>query len=142
MGEHVRVGPLTYYVIESRTASQLGDLLKVRPAQDRFLLISLSITNGSGKDVSVPVLEVENPNGQLFKESENGEGVSNWMGVLRTLSPNQTLQGQILFDVPLSSYRLRLPDGGEPGTEKYAWVQIPLRVDTDSTVQAPVPGKQ
>ncbi len=142
MGEHVSVGPLTYYVIESRSASQLGDLLKARPAQDRFLLISLSITNGSGKDVSVPLLEVENPNGQSFKESENGEGVSNWMGVLRTLSSNQTIQGQILFDVPLSSYRLRLPDGGEPGTEKYAWVQIPLRVDTDSSVQAPVPGKQ
>ena len=142
MGEHVSVAPLTYYVIESRSASQLGDLLKARPVQDRFLLISLSITNGSGKDVSVPLLEVENPNGQSFKESENGEGVSNWMGVLRTVSSNQTIQGQILFDVPLSSYRLRLPDGGEPGTEKYAWVQIPLRVDTDSSVQAPVPGKQ
>src|SRR5258708_11828310 len=79
VGERVRVGPLTYYVIESRSASQVGDLLKLRPAQDRSLMISLSITNGSGNDVSVPLLEVENPNGQLFKESENGEGVSNWM---------------------------------------------------------------
>ncbi len=142
MGERVTNGPLTYNVIESRSVSQLGDLLKLRVPQQRFLLISISITNGGGHDVSVPLLSVEGQNRQLYPESENGEGVSNWLGLLRTIPPAQTSQGQVLFDVPLGSYRLRLPDGGEPGLEKYVWVQIPLRVDSDAPVEAPIPGKQ
>ena len=119
MGERAANGPLTYNVIESR-----------------------SITNGGGHEISVPLLSVEGANGQLYRESENGEGVSNWLGILRSLAPAQTAQGNILFDAPLGSYRLRLPDGAETGSEKYVWVQIPLRVDSDAPVEAPIPGKQ
>lgn len=142
MGERVTNGPLTYNVIESRSVSQLGDLLKLRLPQNRFLVISISITNGGGHEVSVPLLSVEGASGQSYLESENGEGVTNWLGVLRSLTPASTSQGQIVFDAPLGAYRLRLPDGGEPGTEKYVWVQIPLRVDNDAPVDAPIPGKQ
>jgi hypothetical protein len=46
-----------------------------------------------------------------------------------------------MFDVPLTSYRLRLTDGGSPGTEKNAWVDIPLRLDANVPVEAPAPGK-
>jgi hypothetical protein len=65
--------------------------------------------------------------------------VDNWFGILRTLTPAQTQQGRIAFDVPLSSYRLRLTDGGSPGSEKFAWVEIPLRMDTEPSVESPVP---
>jgi hypothetical protein len=68
---------------------------------------------------------------------ENGEGVSNWLGILRTVRPAETLQGQILFDVPLTSYRLRVPDGAGPGEEKYAWISIPLRMDVDGPPTLP-----
>jgi len=142
MGERATNGPLTYNVIESRSVSQLGDLLRLRVPQQRFLLISISITNGGGQEVSVPLLSVEGANGQMYRESDNGESVSNWLGLLRSLAPAQTTQGNVLFDVPLGSYRLRLPDGAETGSEKYIWVQIPLRVDSDAPVEAPIPGKQ
>lgn len=139
MGERATIGPLTYNVVETKWRSQLGDGFKLRIPQQRFLMITLSVTNGGGKEVSVPLLTLENQNGQTFQESDNGEGVNNWFGILRTLSPAQTQQGRLVFDVPLSSYRLRLTDGGGPGAEKYAWVNIPLQMDIDDSVDSPTP---
>jgi len=140
LGEKVPVGPLTYTVVETTWRSQLGQTLNIRAPQKRFLLITISVTNGGGHEISVPLLQLEDANGKTYSESDNGEGVDNWFGILRTLRPAETQQGRLLFDVPLTSFKLRLTDGGEPGTEKYAWVQIPLRMDIDSTVQSPEPG--
>jgi hypothetical protein len=142
MGERVTIGPLTYNVIESRWPSQLGDAFKIRTPERRFCLLDLTVTNGAGHAISLPLLSMEGSNGELYKESENGESVSNWLGMLRNINPAQTAQGRILFDVPLGSYRLRLPDGGDPGTEKYAWVQIPLHLDPNDQVETPIPGKK
>lgn len=139
MGERVTVGSLTYNVVESSWRSQLGNEFKLRMPQQRFLTISISVTNGGGHEISVPLLTLENANGQSFLESDNGEGVDNWFGILRTIAPAQTQQGRILFDVPLTSYKLRLSDGGQAGTERYAWVAIPLRMDTDTGIQTPAP---
>jgi hypothetical protein len=97
----------------------------------RFLTITISVTNGGGRDVSVPLLTLQNSNGETFRESEDGQGVDNWFGILRTIAPAQTQQGRIVFDVPLSSYKLRLSDGGSAGSEKYAMVAIPMRIETD-----------
>lgn len=140
MGERVTVGPLTYNVVETAWRSQLGDVLRIRVPEQRFLLITISVTNGGGKEISVPLLTLENQSGKDFRETDQGEGVDNWFGLLRDLRPAETQQGRILFDVPLTSYRLRLTDGGDSGVEKYAWVEIPLRIDTDSGVTLPAPG--
>jgi hypothetical protein len=141
MGEQVSVGPnLTYNVIESNWYGQLGEGFQIRPAQQRFLAITLSITNGGGSDVGVPLLSIENSEGKTSTELDNGEGLTGWMGLLRNVGPAQTMEGKILFDVPLASYRLRLTDGGGPGAEKYGWVAIPLRLDIDTGVQTPTPG--
>lgn len=142
MGEKVPLGPLTYNVIDTSWQTQLGDVFKLRSPQQRFLMITISVTNGGGSDVALPLFNLENSNGQSFLESENGEGVDRWFGLLRTVSPAQTQQGHILFDVPLSSYRLRVTDGAGPGAEKYAWIDIPLRMDVDTGVQTPTPGVQ
>jgi hypothetical protein len=137
MGERVTVGPLTYNVIESSWQSQLGADFKLRIPDQRFLMITVSVTNGGGKEISVPLLSLENGDGKMFLESADGEGVDNWFGLLRTLNPAQTQQGRLLFDVPLSGYKLRLTDGGPTGSEKYTWVEIPMRVDTDSSGDTP-----
>jgi hypothetical protein len=102
-------------------------------------MITISVTNGGGKDVSVPLLTLENQNGESFRELENGEGIDSWFGILRTIGPAQSQQGRIVFDVPLSSYRLRLTDGGDAATEKYAWVKIDLRMDPETNVDGPMP---
>src|SRR5579884_3116126 len=140
MGEPVIVGPLTYNVIETNWKPQLGDGLNVRPAQQRFLIISLTAKNTGNAEVSMPLLELQSADGREYKELENGEGVDHWLGLIRTIAPGQTVQGDIAFDVPLASYKLRLTDGAGPGLEKYAWVTIPLRLDTDSNIVTPAPG--
>jgi hypothetical protein len=139
MGEKVPAGPLTYNVVEKVWRTQLGEMFQIRMPQNRFLLVSLSATNGGGSEVSVPLLQLEGPDGKVYREVENGEGVDNWFGILRTLEPAQTQQGRILFDVPLASYRLRLSDG-DSVSERYSYVQIPLQIDADPPVERPLPG--
>lgn len=140
MGERITAGSMVYNVVQTVWKTQLGDLFKVRVPDQRFLLISLSATNGGGKPVSVPFFSLEGPNREIYQEQQDGSGVDNWFGLLRDIAPAETKQGNIMFDVPLTSYRLRLTDGGEPGLEKYVWVEIPLRMDTDSSVSTPLPG--
>jgi hypothetical protein len=140
MGERVQVGSLTYNVIESAWRSQLGTDFKIRIPQQRFLLLTISATNGGGKDVSVPMLMLENASGEQIRELENGDGVEPWFGLFRTIAPAQTQQGKIVFDVPLSSYRLRLTDGADAIAEKVAWVKIDLNLNPDINVETPTPG--
>jgi hypothetical protein len=142
MGDRAAVGPISYNVVQTVWKPQLGELFNVRSPQNRFLLITLSATNGGGSDVALPFFVLEGPNGKEIKEEESGDGVDNWFGLLRTLKPAENHQGVIVFDAPLTSYRLRLTDGGEPGTEKLIWVEIPLRIDTDTSVAVPTPGQR
>src|SRR5262245_26415310 len=78
MGERVPIGPLTYTVIDTSWRAQLGDGFQVRKPQQRFLLITLSVTNSGTSDVSIPLLHLEGPEGKDYRESENGQGVDNW----------------------------------------------------------------
>ncbi len=139
IGDKVLLAPLTYVVVESDWYTQLGDAFKVRSPEQRFMEVTLSVTNGGGSEVSIPLLTLESSGGQTFVESDNGEGVENWLGLIRNIKPGETQQGKVLFDVPLASYRLRLTDGGGPGAEKYEWVSVPLRIDVDTGVSAPSP---
>lgn len=141
MGEKVPNPPLTYTVVESAWRTQLGEGFKVRSPRQRFLVLTVSVTNGGGRDVSLPLFSLQDKTGKTHPELEDGEGVDNWLGILRSVAPAQTLQGRLLFDVPLGSYSLQLTDGGEPGTERFVKVRIPLRMDADTSVQAPVPGQ-
>jgi hypothetical protein len=138
MGERVDLGPFSYVVVESRWLTQLGEGFQIRAPQHRFLMITLSVVNRSNTEVSVPMLTLKGSDGQEFQESSDGTGVTQWLGILRSVAPTQNLQGRIVFDVPLSTFKLRLPDGGETGYQKYAWVDIPLSIDPDQ-VQAPLP---
>ena len=139
MGERANVGPLTYNVVETAWRSQLGSEFKMRFPQQRFLLVTVSVTNGGGKEISVPLFTLEDQKGQSFQELDNGEGVDNWFGLLRNLETAQTQQGRLVFDVPLGSYKLRVTDGADPGSEKFAFIEIPLRMDTDTGVDTPMP---
>ncbi len=142
MGERINNGPLVYNVVQTVWKTQFGDLFTARTPQNRFLMITLSATNSGGKEVALPFFTLDGPNGKEYKEMQNGDGVDHWFGLLRTLDPAETRQGNLVFDVPLTSYRLRLSDGGEPGTEKNVWVEIPLRLDTDTSVSMPAPGEK
>jgi hypothetical protein len=140
MGDKVPAGPLIYNVVEKVWRSQLGDSFQLRMPENRFLLITVSATNTGSGEVSVPLLQLEAQDGKIYRELESGEGVDNWFGLLRTISPSQTQQGRMLFDVPLGSYRLRLSDG-DSASGRFTYVQIPLQIDDEPPVVSPTPGK-
>jgi hypothetical protein len=141
MGEKISLGPLTYTVIQTSWRNQLGEGFKVRTPQNRFLLINISVTNGGGKEVALPLFKLQDEHDEKFTtELDNTDQVPDGLGILRSVTPAQTLQGALLFDVPLSKYKLQLTDGGEPGAEKFATVAIPLVLDVDPGVQPPAPG--
>ena len=101
--------------------------------------MKISVTNTGTAEASVPRLSLQGASDQMYEEVADATGLPNSLGLLRNVAPAQTIQGNILFDVPLTSFRLRVPDGGESGYEKYAWIEIPLRLDSDA-VEAPIPG--
>jgi hypothetical protein len=142
MGDRIYSGPMNYNVVQTAWKTQLGELFSIRVPKNRFLLITIAATNGGSKELSVPFFSLEAGKGQEYREVEDGTSVENWFGLLRTIQPGETRQGNLLFDVPLTSYRLRLTDGGEPGSEKYIWVDIPLRIDTDTSISVPMPGSR
>ena len=137
MGERVEVGSLTYVVVENSWQTQIGEGIAARSPKDRFLVLTLSATNGGGTPRSIPLLSLEGAGGQVYQEIDNAGGVTNWLGILRSVEPAQTLQGRVVFDVPLGAYRLRLPDVADSGYEQFAMVDIPLRIDSGQ-VQAPL----
>jgi len=139
MGERVENGPFTYVVVESTWRNDLGEGFQIRSPKNRFLILTVSVTNGGGSEVSIPLLNLEDSNGQKYQELSDGSGIPNWLGLLRTVKPAETLQGRIVFDVPLSPFRLGVPDGGETGYEKFAWVTIPLSIDAGQ-IQGKLPG--
>jgi hypothetical protein len=138
-GEVAAAGPLIYNVVQTTWRTEYGDLLKKRIPQNRYLQITLSVTNKGSQSVSLPFFALDGDNQTSYKEVEDGNGVGNWFGVIREIGPGDTRQGNLIFDVPLKSYRLRLTDGGDPSSEKYIWVEIPLNLETDVDSHINVP---
>lgn len=138
-GEVIAAGPLTYNVVQTTWRTELGDVLKRRSPEHRYLLITISATNKGHQAISLPFFALEGEGRQEYAELQDGSGVNNWFGLLRELAGGETRQGVLVFDVPLKSYRLRLTDGGDPGSEKLVWVEIPLNLDTDTDSRINVP---
>lgn len=127
MGEKVQAGPVTYTVLQAEWKPELEG---GKTPTHRFLFIRLSMTNSSGKTVSVPGFTLQGANGQTYEEVSEGLGsTANWLGMLRNLEPGQTQTGYAIFDAPVGAFQLMLSDAGEVGSEKYAQVEIPVQLD-------------
>ena len=100
-----------------------------RLPKHRFLLLHVSIANQGATEASVPFLTLIDSKGYEFREEDKGEGVSPWLGYLRSVKQSETLSGRILFDVPPGGYQLRISSGGEAALETTALVEIPYNAD-------------
>src|ERR1700683_2246279 len=107
MGERVSVGSLVYNVFEDQWKAQLGQGTDARVPKDRFFLLRLSVVNAGSSDALIPGLTLVDDSGQTYQEMSNGDQVPQWMGYLRKAKPTETLQGNVVFDVPPKHYRLR-----------------------------------
>ncbi len=128
MGERVSVGPLVYNVFEAQWKAQLGQGADARVPKDRFFLIRFSVVNGGASDVIVPTLTLVADNGQTYAELADGDQVPQWTGYLRHVKPAETLQGNVVFDVPPKHYLLRLTD---ENSQTSSDIDIPLNFSSE-----------
>jgi hypothetical protein len=140
MGEQVAVGPITYNVFESQWTPDLPGTNGRRAPKNRFLVLKLSITNGGAKDFALPLLRLEGAHGQTYLEEESGDGVRDWLGLIRVIPIAQSATGRIVFDVPPGSYKVQLVDNGDLEDQKVKFVDIPYNVEQQ--VKMPAPGLQ
>ena len=129
MGDPVQAGPLVYTVLEADWLNQLGSGHEAKWPKNRFLVVRLSIENIGNKEVNLPLLSVLNGNKQETLELDNGDGVDEWLGLMRPITPATTTHGKIVFDVPSGNYALRLTNGASPEDEKFSYVAIPLKLN-------------
>ena len=59
----------------------------------------------------------------------NGDQVPGWVGFLRRPKATETLQGNIVFDVPPKHYRVHLSDEND---QRHELVDIPLNFESES----------
>lgn len=129
MGVPVNVGDLSYTIYDTEWRDELQTAAGPRKPQHRFLLVTASITNNGPEDLAAPLLAVIDQNGRETLELDKGDGVDQWLGLLRRVRSTQTETGVMLFDVPPGDYRLRVSSGGDVERERTALVNLPYRVE-------------
>lgn len=122
MGDRVELGRLVYTVLETRWLPQIGEGPTARVPKNRFFLMRISVASTGKGDLLVPNLSIEDDRGNAYPELTDGEGVSQFLGVLHAVTAEAT-SGNTLFDAPPSHHKLRLSD--EDG-QHTALVDIPL----------------
>ena len=130
MGEPADAGSLVYTVMEAEWHSQLAE---ARMPQHAFLLLRVSVTNSGASDALVPPMQITAPEGATYPELTSGEGVPEWLGILRKLKPAETVHGRVLFDLPRGDYQLRVADD-VPDSDQMpvAVIDVPLRYESQS----------
>ena len=135
MGDRIELGKLVYNVYETQWHPQFGTGPAGRVPQNRFLLIRVNITNSGQADIIVPNFVVINDNAKEFPELSNGDQVPQWVGLLRSVKPADSLQGNLVFDCTAGHYKLRITDETE---QKTALVDLPLTFSSE-TPEIPSP---
>ena len=139
MGTQVAATPLIYTIVDSNWAADLDTPSGPRLPKNRFMVVTLTVTNSGGAEAGVPLLSLIDSRGNVYMEEQKGDGVTQWLGYLRIMKPAETDQGKILFDVPPGAYKLRVSSGGDPEEEQAALVDIPFRAEKDPSVGTPQP---
>jgi hypothetical protein len=136
LGERVPAGHITYTVFETQWMTHLGEGMDARVPQNRFLMIRMNIVNGGSSGATIPNFTVVDDNGNSYDELSDGEGVSQWIGYLRSVRSTDYLEGNIVFDAPPAHYKLHLAD--DTGTNK-AMVDLPLNFNAEAPTDLTLP---
>ena len=131
MGQTVRVGPLTYTVLEAKWRPSLSNDPQARLPKNRYVIIRLSVTNKGGEETAFPQLTLQSSIGQEYAEVIEGVSeVPSWLAPLaRSLKPAQSESGNVVFDVPLGAYKLKVPEPSDVDTPKFALIDIPIQLE-------------
>jgi hypothetical protein len=127
MGEVATAGPLRYTIFDTEWKGSIGEGTDAHQPKNRYLIIHLSVTNSGGSLVEVPTMSLEKADGTSEAEVSEPLGVAEWLGMIRQLKPADTLQGKVVFDVPMSAYRLRVGGSADVTDEKTTQIEIPIQ---------------
>lgn len=136
LGEEIAVGSLVYAVTQTTWADQLEGPNGMRIPTNKFLLVNLSVKNAGRDAAGVPLLTLIDANGKEYMELDKGEGVPQWLGALRTLGEGNSETGNLLFDVPQGTYKLRVSSGGDVEKETTALVNLTRGLEPGKTTAA------
>ncbi len=140
----VEVGGLSFSVSGQQWLSSIDGERGPRVPTNKFLVLTLSVTNKKGDQATIPLLTLIDGSGQNYLELDNGEGLPNWLGLFRNIQPNGTEGGSVLFDVPSGKgpYKVRVSGGGDVEKEVTALVEVRDEKATQSSApMAPDPGQ-
>jgi hypothetical protein len=137
MGERASIGKLIYIASRTEWKTTIGDGAGARLPHDRFLFLYLTITNGGGAAIAVPLLSLYDANGKQHRELDDIENLPSWLGALRMLAPVETREGLLVFDVPVASYKLQITDAAEVENEQIAYIDVPLHLESDPVLTEP-----
>jgi hypothetical protein len=135
-GEKAVAGHLSYSVLDFQVMPQLGEDPNPRIPHDRFLLVQLAVTNTSNVDNPIPTIELVADSGKTFEELTDGNGVTNWLGIVRHVGAGQTERGVVAFDAPAAHYKVRFKD--ETATNEIL-MDLPLNFEHEKVNDAFVP---
>lgn len=127
MGERVDVGGVVYTVLESEWRASIGEGSDEIIPKNRFLILRVTITNGTGTPANLPFLTVENAKQESTMEVDNAKPVAGWMGLVRVVAAAQTEEGKMVFDVPPGNYKVRVSNGSGD-SEVTRLVEVPYNV--------------
>jgi hypothetical protein len=142
MGEAAEAGQISYTVSETQWRDQLDTDLGPRTPQNSFLLVTVTMESRGGDPTHLPLLTLIDASGKEYLEQDKGDGVPQWLGLLRTLEVGSPQSGNLLFDAPRGSYKLRISSGGDVEKEVTALVDLPYKSLTDpprQDLQLPTP---
>lgn len=134
IGTQVVATPLIYTVVDTNWVAELDTPNGPRLPKNRFMVVTMTVTNSGGAESGVPLLSLVDSKGNVYMEEQKGDGVTQWLGFLRVVKAAETDQGRILFDVPPGAYKLRVSSGGDPEEERAALVDIPFMAEKDPSV--------
>jgi hypothetical protein len=128
MGDPVKTGALVYTVLDTEWFDQIGDAASPRLPRNHFLSVRLSVTNTGSLTSGIPPLTIVNKQRVTYAELNDANGLSEWLGYMRSVKPAETLHGRILFDAPTGDYQLRVVDDAEPENQSSATIHMPLEL--------------
>ena len=128
LGEKIPLGHLIYNVFDTQWLTQLGEGSSARVPEHRFFLVRLSVVNSGAEELPIPNAVLTDENGNSYTELSNGDQVPQWIGFLRHVKPAESVQGNIVFDVPARGYNLKVLDETEAAS---SLITIPLSFGTE-----------
>ena len=129
MGSAAVAGGLSYTVTHVEWAEQLTGTDAIRTPAGRFLLVTVTVSNKGAAEAGIPLAVLVDKSGKEHLELDKGDGVPQWLGLLRTVNAGASVSGTLLFDAPPASYQLRVSSGGDVEKEETALVNLPYKLD-------------